>query len=89
MNDKYFSRRSFIQLAAASLGGLGINPMRRVFSLPEFPSAERLGRVCEGKVDVKARPDFDSETVSILYEDAVLPWVKEVVGYWPWRNNQR
>ena len=89
MKDKYFSRRSFIQLAAASLGGLGINPMRRVFSLPEFPSAERLGRVCEGKVDVKARPDFDSETVSILYEDAVLPWVKEVVGYWPWRNNQR
>lgn len=89
MSNPKFTRRSFLKLATLGLGGLGINPFRRIFSLPDFPQSERLGRVCEGKIDVKARPDFDSETVGVLYEDAVLPWIKEVVGNWPWRNNQR
>lgn len=83
------SRRSFLKLAALSLGGLGLSPWRKLFELPEFPQAEKMGRVCVGKTNVKARPDYESETVSVLYEDAVLPWLKEVVGFWPWRNNQR
>lgn len=51
---------------------------------PEFPQADLLARVAIGKVDLKARPDEDSETVGVLYEDAVLPWLKEVVGSKPW-----
>lgn len=89
MYSSKLSRRSFLKLASLGLGGLGINPLRRIFQLPDFPDADRLGRVCEGKIEVKARPDYSSETVGILYEDAVLPWIKEVVGFWPWRNNQR
>jgi lipoprotein-anchoring transpeptidase ErfK/SrfK len=51
-----------------------------VQSVTDFPQAERLGRVCVGKIDVKAKPSFESSTVKVLYEDAVLPWVKEVIG---------
>jgi len=88
-SQSQITRRSFLKLAALGLGGLGLNPWRKVFALPDFPQADRLGRVCQGKIDVKAAPDYDSPTVSILYEDAVVPWIKEVVGRWPWRNNQR
>ncbi len=88
-NTPPISRRSFLKLAAASLGTVGFIPFRRVFSLPDFPTADRLGRVCEGKIDVKAAPDYDSASVGVLYEDAVVPWLKDVVGRWPWRNNQR
>jgi len=83
------SRRAFLKLSAAGLGSIALSPWKELFVLPDFPQAERLGRVCDGRVDVKAAPDFDSATVEILYEDAVVPWLREVLGRWPWRNNQR
>ena len=54
--------------------------MLRPLSWLEFPDSERLGRVCVGKVDIKVRPDGDSQTTSVLYSDAVAPWIREVVG---------
>ncbi len=59
--------------------------------LAEFPKSERLARVCGGKLEIKARPAADSQTVGVVYEDAVLPWLKEVVGekITPVFNNQR
>jgi hypothetical protein len=60
---------------------MGFRPWRRVFAIPDFPKSNRLGRVCEGKIEVKALPDYDSQTVDVLYEDAVVPWLKEVVGH--------
>ena len=48
-----------------------------------------MGRVAVGKVDVKSRPDVDSQTSSVLYEDAVVLWLREVVGRNPYRTNQR
>ncbi len=86
---KTLSRRAFLKIAAMSLGSLGLRPWRGLLELPEFPSAERLGRVCIGRAEIKARPDYDSPTVGGLYEDTVVPWLREVVGRWPWRNNQR
>jgi lipoprotein-anchoring transpeptidase ErfK/SrfK len=85
------SRRDFLKLAALSLGGLSLRPWKRLLILPDFPQAERLGRVAVGKVDLKARPDPDSQTVGVLYEDAVLPWLREVSGAYPAYifNNQR
>ncbi len=83
------SRRQFLQLTSLALGGLALRPLRRVFSLPDFPQAERLGRVADGRVELKARPDHESETLGYLYDDAVVPWLREVVGYRPGRNNQR
>jgi hypothetical protein len=38
-------RRDFLKLAAISLGALGLAPWKRLFTLPDFPAGERLGRV--------------------------------------------
>lgn len=82
------NRRDFLRLAGVGLGSLTLTPWKTRL-LEDFPDSERLGRVCEGRVDLKARPDYDSANVGVLYEDAVLPWLREVVGSWPYRNNQR
>jgi hypothetical protein len=90
MNKRYLSRRDFLKLSALSLGGLTLRPWgRKLFQLAEFPQAERLGRVGWYSVDVKERPDHGSNTVGVLYEDSVVPWLKETVGTRPFRNNQR
>jgi lipoprotein-anchoring transpeptidase ErfK/SrfK len=78
-NSNQINRRAFLRLAALGLGGLALRPIERNFSLPEFPLAERLGRAFT-KVEVKKRPDFDSETVDVLFDDTVVPWLKEVAG---------
>jgi hypothetical protein len=41
------------------------------------------------KVDLHSRPDATSHTVGSLYEDAVVTWLREIVGYNPYRFNQR
>lgn len=58
-------------------------------SLPTFPQFDRLGRVGWYWADLKERPHYESKTVGKLYDDAVVPWLREVVGYRPGRNNQR
>ena len=83
------SRRDFLKMAAAGLGGLALEPWGKLFQLDDFPQFEKLGRVSFGRIDVKAQPDYDSQTVGVLYEDAVVPWLQEVSGRWPLRNNQR
>ncbi|GAB4521461.1 MAG: hypothetical protein Fur0018_02000 [Anaerolineales bacterium] len=83
------SRRQFLQLGTLALGGMALRPLRGLLTLPDFPTYERLGRVATGRIEIKARPDHESETVGVLYDDAVVPWVHEVVGYRPGRNNQR
>ena len=55
----------------------------------EFPAFDHLGRVAVGLVDIKSRPDYDAPTIGTYYEDAIVPWLREVIGPWPFRNNQR
>lgn len=90
------SRRDFLKLAAFGLGGLSLRGLplpgwQSTLALPEFPSAERLGRVAVGMVELKQRPDMESPTLGVLYEDAILPWLREVPGAKPAYifNNQR
>jgi len=64
-------------------------PSRIQQTLADFPQAERLGRVFGGMVEVKARPDDESPTVAELYDDAVVIWLKEIVGSRPLWYNQR
>ncbi len=73
---QHLSRRDAIKLTALGLAGYMFHP----FILGDFPPAERLGRVCQGRVDIKARPDGNSQTVDVIYEDTVVPWFREVVG---------
>ena len=82
------SRRDFLKLAALSTGVLAFRPFRG-FSLPEFPQADKLGRITVGKMDVFATPDGTSQPIGALYEDNLFPWIREVVGSMPGRINQR
>ena len=84
-------RRDFLKLAALGLGSIALKPWSRFTALPDFPQSERLARVAVGKVELKARPDIESQTVGVLYEDAVLPWIRERSGAAPAYvfNNQR
>jgi lipoprotein-anchoring transpeptidase ErfK/SrfK len=86
---KRLTRRGFLHLAAAGLGAMGLHPWNKLFSLPDFPPAERLGRVVSGRVDLKSKPNPESQTVGVLFEDAVVPWLREYVGSNPNRTNQR
>jgi len=88
-NSPALSRRSFIKLAAFGLGGVVFRPLANAQLPPAFPVGDKLGRVNVGKVDVKARPDIDSQTIGTLYEDAVILWLSELVGKNTFRTNQR
>ena len=84
-----FTRREFLKTAVLGMGSLAFRPLVQTVALLEFPQDELLGRVNVGKVDVKTRPDSDSQTVGELYEDAIVPWLREVVGKNLYRTNQR
>jgi hypothetical protein len=89
MRQKPLSRQDFLKLCALGLGGFALRPLGRIFRLPEFPQYDRLGRVFGGKVSIKARPDIESEDVGILYDDDVVPWLREIVGSRPLWYSQR
>lgn len=82
------TRRDFLKLAALSTGVLAFRPYN-VFALPEFPQSDRLGRIAVGKMDVYAKPNGSDTPIGALYEDQVIPWLREVVGSMPGRTNQR
>jgi hypothetical protein len=87
--SRTISRRDFLRGAALGLGGAVLMPRRWSPDEPLVSDDHRLGRVCVGKVDVKAGPSIDSETVGVLYEDAVVQWLRERTGSYPFRTNQR
>jgi lipoprotein-anchoring transpeptidase ErfK/SrfK len=78
------SRRDFLKLSGIGLGALVLRPFSRYTSLPEFPAAEYLGRNCTGGiVKIRAVPDVNSQVVREIYEDTVLPWLREVPASQP------
>lgn len=83
------TRRDFLKLSGAGLGFLTLKPLNEFFNPKLLPTQDNLGRIAVGKVDLKIRPDIDSNTVGALYQDAVVPWIREVIGPNPFRNNQR
>jgi lipoprotein-anchoring transpeptidase ErfK/SrfK len=86
---KSISRREFLRLSALGLGGLALRPRILRSPLSDFPNAEQLGRVTGGKIEIKARPDAGSQTVGVMFDDAVVVWLREVVGANLNRTNQR
>lgn len=82
------SRRDFLKLAALGTGALAFRSLPNLW-WSEFPQSENLGRITVGKVDVFSRPDANSPILSALYEDNVVPWIREAVGSVPSRTNQR
>lgn len=88
-SNQKLSRRNYLHLSALCLGSLALRPFGRLYQLAQFPEGNRLGRVNAGKVELKMRPDIESQTAGTLYEDAVVPCIKESVGVNLYRNNQR
>jgi hypothetical protein len=102
-SDSSLSRRDFLKLTGAGLvAGLGLTALRpmdrlaipslSVARLPDFPSADLIARNCiGGMINIKSRPDVNSATVKSIYEDALLPWIREVNAENPDLNriNQR
>jgi hypothetical protein len=87
--NSFFSRREFLKGSALGLGSFAFLPLERLIRPAQFPDTERLGRVNVGMAEVRAKPYADSPTIAKLYDDAVVPWLREVVGRRPFRHNQR
>jgi lipoprotein-anchoring transpeptidase ErfK/SrfK len=84
MDHEAISRKNFIKLLGLGLTSFGLKPVSVLKNETKFPDYDRLGRVCIiGRVDIKAAPFEGSETVGTLYEDAVVPWLREVVAKEP------
>jgi hypothetical protein len=94
------SRREFLKVAGLGLGMLTLRPWNshlltfedHGLALPDFPKADLLGRNCSGgKISLWSRPDISSSPVKDIYEDTVLPWLREVYSDNPDNNviNQR
>lgn len=82
--DQTFTRRNFLKYSAMTVGSLVASPALAWTQLAqEWPDADRLGRVCVGKVDVRSRPSVNASSMGVLYEDAVVVWLREVVGEVP------
>ena len=85
---KKISRKDFLKTSGLAAGAMMLTN-GYPFLREEIPSSDKLGRIAVGKVDIKIRPDYDSQTVGFYYEDGIVPWYREVIGTWPFRNNQR
>jgi hypothetical protein len=75
------SRRDFLKLAGVGAGALALRPLNRVFALPQFPESETgmLGRVpFIGTVNLHSKPDVNSPVAKTVYEDGLVPWLREV-----------
>ena len=83
------NRRDFLKLSGLAAGASILTPWSKSIFQDEFPDAEKLGRIAVGMVDIKLSPNFEAPNIGTYYEDAVVPWLQEVVGPWPYRNNQR
>ncbi len=88
MLSRSITRRDFLKSAALGLGAFLVHPFEQALVLPEFPVSDRLGRSF-AKVEIKAKPNYDAQTVGYLYDDNITPWLREVVGYHPYRYKQR
>jgi hypothetical protein len=75
------SRREFLKLGFAALGGLAFQP-KLVWQqlVQEWPDAERLGRVTSGRVSIWSKPSAESQQLKTIYDDHIVIWLREVVG---------
>jgi lipoprotein-anchoring transpeptidase ErfK/SrfK len=79
-----FSRRDFLKLSLMTFGAAAFRPWVQWNKMnAQFPDAEHLGRVCVGKLDLRAKPSVEAASVKVYYEDAVIPWLRQVVGERP------
>lgn len=85
--NHFLSRRDFLKVSAISalgLGSLAFTPLTSWAQMQaQFPDAEKLGRVTQGKVDIRTRPNSNATVTKSIYDDAIVVWLREVVGEVP------
>ena len=65
-----------MQFAVFGMSSLFFRPLIKHLETVDFPNYERLGRACE-LLEIKSRPDINSEAVGVIYEDTIVPWLGE------------
>jgi lipoprotein-anchoring transpeptidase ErfK/SrfK len=81
MKIGHISRRDFIKLSIGAIGSLAFSPwLGWMEAQKDFPDADKLGRVCQGKVFVRSRPYVNANVVKEIYDDEVVVWLRDVVG---------
>ncbi len=84
----HITRRAFLKGTSLGLGALvlqrGLN-WRDAQTLPaqQWTEGQKMGRVCQGKVDIRLKPFSDSKSVKAIYDDAIVQWLREVVSEAP------
>ena len=75
------TRRNFLKIGAVGLSSIYVRPWLKWAELQsDWPDAERMGRVCKGTVYVRSRPLVDGPVVKEIYDDAIVVWLRNVVG---------
>jgi lipoprotein-anchoring transpeptidase ErfK/SrfK len=87
-NSKKISRKEFLQLGGLGLSATALRPLNKFTLAEDFPVSERLGRVADPVVTLRSRPTTDAPVVGELREDTIVPWLREVVGYTPFRSQR-
>jgi lipoprotein-anchoring transpeptidase ErfK/SrfK len=90
MNLNHLSRRDFLKVSILAMGSLAFTPWNywnQVAS--DWPDGEKFGRVCLGKVSIRSKPDPDASVTKEIYDDAIVVWLREVVGKSPGYGSSR
>lgn len=91
MTSSSLSRREFLKLGALGAGAAALHQHSRLPFLQDFPDGERLGRVVEEMdrpINVRLAPSSEAGLAGEMLGDTVVPWLREVVGYTPYRNRR-
>src|SRR5512147_1473637 len=90
MKNFALTRREFIKRSTLMMGSLALTPWKYwAQQTSEWPDAEKLGRVCQGKVSIRSKPNPDAPSVKDIYDDAIVVWLREVVGDAPGYGSRR
>jgi hypothetical protein len=90
MNRHAFSRREFLKVSALALGSLAFTPWKYWAEVAaQWPDGEKFGRVCLGKVSIRSKPNPDADVVKEIFDDAIVVWLREVIGASPGYGSRR
>jgi hypothetical protein len=81
-----FGRRAFLKAGGLAAAGLAVP---RFGLRDEQPEGQRLGRIAVSQAHLRARPDGESASLGLVYQDTVVPWLREISGRQAGRINQR
>ncbi|BAJ63876.1 L,D-transpeptidase [Anaerolinea thermophila] len=84
------SRRDFLQMSLLAAGALALTPLQRnLQNSTEWTVGQKMGRVCLGKVNIRAKPDANADITKVIFDDAVVVWLREVIGASPGYGSRR